>query len=172
MVSAQNNKRAILSGNVLEGNTKNVASRNQHGFTLIELLTVVAIAGILASIALPSYTNYVTRGKIPNATANLSAKRIQMEQFFQDNHTYVGAPACANDTTTSLYFTFACSVAATATTYTLQATGGNGKNQTMDGFIYTINESNAKTSSIVAPAKAGWIASSTSCWITSTGGAC
>ena len=69
----------------------------QSGFTLIELMIVVAIVGILATIAYPSYTDYVIRGRIPDATSGLAAKRVQMEQFFQDNRTYVGAPACAAD---------------------------------------------------------------------------
>jgi prepilin-type N-terminal cleavage/methylation domain-containing protein len=52
------------------------------GFTLIELMIVVAVVGILTAIAVPSYTNYVIRGKIPEATSQLASKRVQMEQFF------------------------------------------------------------------------------------------
>jgi type IV pilus assembly protein PilE len=138
------------------------------GFTLIEVMVVVALIAILASLALPAYSDYVTRGKIPDATSNLASKRVLMEQFFQDNHTYVGAPACNNDATTSKNFTFACSVAPTTSTFTLQATGIGS----MAGFSYTVDESNTKASAIVAPAKSKWIASSASCWITNTGGQC
>lgn len=148
------------------------ASLSQHGFTLIELMIVVAVAAILATVALPAYQNYVTRGKIPDATSALSAKRVQMEQFFQDNHTYAGAPACTNDATTSSYFTFACTGVVDANNYTLVATGGNGGNQSMAGFSYTINQSYAKTSAIVAPANSSWVAASNTCWITRTGGSC
>lgn len=136
------------------------------GFTIIEVLTVVAIIGVLASIALPAYGNYVTRGKIPDATSNLASKRVLMEQFFQDNHTYVAAPACNNDATSSKYFTFTC--AATASSYTIKATGTG----TMAGFVYTIDQSNTKTSTITVPAKAKWVANSASCWIINTGGQC
>jgi len=59
-----------------------------------------------------------------------------MEQFFQDNLTYVGATPCTSDSTSSKYFTFSCSVAGTATVYTLQAVGKD----TMAGFTYTLNE--------------------------------
>jgi type IV pilus assembly protein PilE len=149
-----------------------LASRSQHGFTLIELMIVVVVAAILLSMALPSYQNYVTRSKIPDALSVLSAKRVQMEQFFQDNHTYAGAPACGNDTGTSPYFTYSCVGTVDANNYMLQALGGNGGNQSMSGFSYTINQANAKTSAIVAPAGAGWVASSSTCWITKTGGQC
>lgn len=137
--------------------------KTHNGFTLIELMIVVAIIGILAAIAVPAYTDHVTRGKVPDATLNLAAKRMQMEQYFQDNRTYVGASACSSDTTTSQYFDFSCTVQ-TATTYTLQAVGKG----TMAGFTYTINEANAKATTAVP---SGW-ATNASCWVTKKGGVC
>jgi type IV pilus assembly protein PilE len=140
----------------------------QKGFTLIELLTVLAIIGILTVIAVPSYQNYIYRGKVPDAASNLAGKRVQMEQYYQDNRTYAGAPACNTDNSTSQYFTFSCPVAADARSYTIQATGKGS----MAGFSYTIDQDNTKTSSIVAPAPSGWIGSSASCWIVKQGRGC
>ncbi len=60
----------------------------QKGFTLIELLVVVAIIAILASVAMPLYTDYVIRSKTSEATSTLATMRVQMEQSFQDNRTY------------------------------------------------------------------------------------
>ena len=141
----------------------------QHGFTLIEIMIVVAIVGILAMIALPSYNDYVVRGKIPDATSNLATKRVQMEQFFQDNRTYVAAPACplaaAKDTTTSQNFDFYCSPAATPTTYTLKAVGKGS----MAGFTYTIDQNNAKATTAV---RSGWGTAPVACWVTKKGGTC
>lgn len=138
----------------------------QAGFTLIEVMIVVVIIAVLASIAVPSYNDYLTRGRIPEATSNLSVKRVQVEQWFMDNRTYVGAPACNNDTTNK-YFDFSCAAAPTATTYTLQAVGKG----TMTGFTYTIDQANTKATTA---APAGWTGNAT-CWIVrkaSGNGAC
>lgn len=135
----------------------------QEGFTLIELMVVVAIVGILASVALPAYTDYVTRSRIPEATSALANKRIQIEQYFQDNRTYVGAPGCDNDTTTSQFFDFSCSVE-TATAFTLGAVGKSS----MLNFGYTIDQAGARVSTITAT---GW-SGNAACWVTKKGGAC
>ena len=139
--------------------------KTQNGFTLIELMIVVVIVSILATIALPSYTDYVRRGKIAEATSGLAAKRVQMEQFFQDNRTYVAAPACDNDAVTSTSFVFSCNGAATATEYDLQAVGGNS----MTGFTYTVNELNQRTTTITGVS--GWTGNA-NCWVTRKGGQC
>jgi len=78
--------------------------KTQKGFTLIELMIVVVVIGILASIGIPAYNDYVTRGKLVEATSALSDGRIKMEQYFQDNRTYVGG-TCPAATTR---FTFNC----------------------------------------------------------------
>ena len=128
-------------------------------------MITVAIVGILASIAMPSYSIYVIEGKIPDATSNLAAKRVQNEQFFQDSRTYVGAPACANDSTSSQYFTFACTVN-TSVAYIITATGVG----TMAGFQFSIDQSNTKTTLAVP---SGWALPATNtCWITNNGGGC
>jgi len=147
----------------------------QKGFSLIELMVAVAIAGILTAIAVPAYTNYVIRGKIPDATSNLAAKRVQMEQFYQDNRTYAGAPACVADTASSKYFTFSCASAdAFATTYTITATGGN-TDQSMAGFTYTLANTptdNLKASTITSTQHPSWNGTQAACWITNAGAQC
>lgn len=161
----------IVSGDLLRMKTAN----SHAGFTLIEIMIVVVIVGVLASIAIPSYNEYVVKSKIAHAHSMLSTKRVQMEQFFQDNHIYfqaaagavpeINSPACLADNSQK-YFNYSCNV--TATAYTITATGKDE----MTGFNFTVNQSNAKTSPF-AGSPAGWAAHSPdNCWVIGKGGKC
>ena len=132
-----------------------------RGFTLMELMIVIVIVGILASVALPSYTEHVKRGKVQEATTTLAANRARMEQYFQDNRTYLGATL---STAGTKYFTYAFTVGPTQNTYTITATGVVAEN--MSGYTYTVDQSNAKTS-VVAGTTVG-----ATCWLTKKGETC
>lgn len=142
-------------------------TRQIRGFTLIELLVVMAIISIITAIAVPQYAEYVTRSKLAEASATLSEHRVRMEQYFQDNRTYVGA--CAANTVAPLptgrYFTYACSNL-TATTFTVTATGIAA--QGTNAFVFTIDQVNARATTGVPD---GWTVNS-NCWVTKKSGAC
>ena len=149
----------------MRSNQRLHCTRHVAGFTLIEVLITIVIVSILSAVAIPSYRAYVIRGKIPEATSRLATKQVQMEQFFQDNRTYVGGTGCASDTTSSKYFDFSCS-GVSATGFTLTATGKDA----MAGFSYTINQTGAKTT---AGLPSGWTTPSpNNCWATKKSGTC
>lgn len=143
--------------------------RQSAGFTLIELMITVAIIGILGAIALPFYGDYVRRGKAQEATSELATIRVKMEQYFQDNRTYAGyvngACVAANGAVASgKYFTFECGTdAAAPNVYTVTARGVIA--QGMNGYIYSIDQSNARRSTISPGAEVN-------CWISKRGEAC
>ena len=136
---------------------------SQKGFTLIEIMIVVAIIGILASIALPNYQDYVKKGKAAEATSTLANLRIKMEQCFQDNRDYSVAACTAFCTAAAGNFTYACSPASTATTYKIVASGVAAKGMT--NFSYSVDQSNGKTSNYDN-------SGSVNCWVSSKGASC
>jgi type IV pilus assembly protein PilE len=130
------------------------------GFTLIELMVVVTIVSILAAIAIPAYTRYIQRGDLVEGTQALSQYRVQMEQYYQDNHTYANGGNCGVAIPTLVNFVLTCATASAGQQYTATATG---QGQLPNTFVYTIDETNDQTSQVPA----GWSspASSSTGWI-------
>ncbi|MEZ9594672.1 type IV pilin protein [Shewanella sp. 10N.261.52.F9] len=62
--------------------------KNNKGFSLIELMIAVAIIGILASVAYPSYVQYVAKGARADGLAALLEVANLQEQYYLDNRVY------------------------------------------------------------------------------------
>lgn len=132
------------------------------GFTLIELMIVVAVLGILASIALPTYKNYVTKSRAQAATSDLVGMALALENTFQKTLSYPSAYAAettipaltaSRNASTGLndfsgwspsqasYFNY--SVVTTSASFTVKATG-NGS--AMSGnCVLTLSNENVRT---------------------------
>ena len=144
------------------------------GFTLIELLIVVAVIGILAAIAYPNYTDYVRRGNLQEAFANLSDYRVRMEQFYQDNRTYANAGNCGAAAVPAgniKYFSYACALDTTVgapagQSYRMTATGTAGS---VSGFVFDINERNVRRTQ-ATPAWGAVPADGNTRWVDKKGG--
>ena len=66
-------------------------AKRVSGFTLIELMIVVAIVGILAAVAYPSYQNYLLKGRRAAAQAYLLNFAQRQQQYYLDNRTYANS---------------------------------------------------------------------------------
>jgi type IV pilus assembly protein PilE len=105
-------------------NNPNYPRRREAGVTLMELMIVVAIIGILASIAVPAYQSYMTRTYRGAAKACVSEFGQAMERFYTTNLTYLGAapaPGCRTESDLDDRYTITVDNLA-ARTYTITAT--------------------------------------------------
>ncbi len=141
----------------------------KRGFTLVEVLITIVIVGILTSFAIPSYQRSVQRNKVQEPIAGLADLRIKMEQYFLDNRTYDGyvTATCnlvngGDPAIPSKYFSYACASGTTTFTITADGLASHG----MQGYQYTIDQANTKTSTLPNTATV------TGCWLAKPGDTC
>jgi type IV pilus assembly protein PilE len=99
-----------------------IAMSQQHGFTLIELMVAVAVVAILSAVALPSYSAYILRSKIPVGLDALASYQARMEQSYQDTGSY-GNPACSATISSVPNFTLTCNISNAGQGFTATITG-------------------------------------------------
>ncbi|GAA5157912.1 hypothetical protein GCM10025770_01800 [Viridibacterium curvum] len=164
--------------------TRGAPFARQSGFTLIEIMIVVAIIGILAAFAIPAYQDYVTRGRLIDATNELSGLATRLEQSYQDNRTY------GNAVTTGIWPCSQLSVinariARSGFTVSCNGAGGTGQPDATNfvliangtgisaGFEFRIDQNGSRTTTGL-PVKWGTasVGSPLNCWITTKGGTC
>ena len=130
------------------------ARRRESGFTLIELMITVAVIGILAAIAVPSYVRYTIRSSRQAVQSELVVLASIQEKIYLNSNAYASSVTTAyNGSSTgglgvptgkSRDGKYTFSVTAASATYTLTATPVVGSSQSADGAL-TINAAENRT---------------------------
>jgi len=131
--------------------------RHAAGFSLVELMVVVAIIGILAAIAYPSYTDYLIKARRTAAVTCLQQNAQFMERYYTTNLSYAGAPnpqLCDPDL--NGFYNISFSGTPAQKTFTIQAVPTARQADGACGTL-TINHQGVRT-------KSGSAASAADCW--------
>ena len=131
--------------------------RTNQGFTLIELMITVAIIGILASVALPSYQEYIRKSRRADTQAFMSEVTAQQQHYLVDRRAYAtgitetlasGGLGMAIPTTVSLYYTVTMATSNTDSPPTFTVTAVPKDSQAQEKCqTLTLNQQGAKTAS-------------------------
>lgn len=139
----------------------------KQGFSLIELMAALTITAIIAALAVPAYNSYITRSYLTEGFNGLSNYALAMQQYYQDQGSYANAGACGVATTATNHFGYACALSNADQSFTITATSNGTDGLTANGYVFTITDGNAQTTTAYTGAA---VALPQNCWMTRAGG--
>lgn len=142
---------------------KQLSMRRPAGFTLLEMLITVAVIGILARFAYPSFVEQIRKSRRSDAMDALAAVVQQQERWRSNNSTYASSLTGAwpgtglglTSASSGAYYTISVS-GTSATAYTATATAVSGKSQASDSGCTAMSVVYSAGSLTYSP---------TSCWL-------
>ncbi len=123
--------------------TRGIDMIRARGFTMTELLIVVAVIGILASIALPAYNNYTFRARRADGQHLLQNVATAQERYYSTYNRFTGSLSQLGFTgaakSDSGYYTATVTVSADNLTYTATAAPGGSQSGDKCGSLTVTN---------------------------------
>lgn len=123
--------------------TSMLPATRYQGFTLLELMVAVAVIGILASIAIPGYQNYVRGARRAEAQADMLKIQLGLEKWRASNNTYTSTLSSVGFTDTNPYYQYSITNN-TGSAYTINAQAQGSQNSDTGCTGLSLDQGNTK----------------------------